>query len=117
MSQTVRRKAFGDAGGLRGLVAGQPDGVRTDGYVCAPALQGSREKIVFGFHPAEVDAQGLEQCWTEWHLAIAATFALLNANHHALAVDVVNFEPAQFRPPHGSGIQSHDQGAVKEVAN
>jgi len=31
--------------------------------------------------------------------------------------DVADFEPAQFRPPHGGGIQSHDQGAMKKVAS
>jgi len=38
-----------------------------------------------------------------------------NADHHALTVDVADFKPAQLSPPHGGGIQSHDQGAVKEV--
>src|SRR3979411_1782898 len=49
--------------------------------------------------------------------ASMVALALFNANHHALAVDVADFEPAQFRSPHGSGIQSHDQGAVKKVVS
>jgi hypothetical protein len=40
---------------------------------------------------------------------------LFNANHHALTVDVSDFELAEFRAPHGGGIERHDQGAVKEV--
>jgi hypothetical protein len=40
---------------------------------------------------------------------------LFNAYHHALTVDVADFELAEFRAPYGGGIQSHDQGAVKEV--
>src|SRR5882724_1017641 len=74
--------------------AGRRDGVRTDGHVGAPALHGSREEIGFWFHPAPVDAHGFEQGWTERHLAVSAALALLNANHHALAVDVADLELA-----------------------
>ena len=41
----------------------------------------------------------------------------LTVGEQAPAVDVVDLEPAQFRPPHGGGIQSHDQGAVIKVAS
>ena len=38
-----------------------------------------------------------------------------DTNHHALAVNVGDLETAQFRSPHGSGVQRHEQGAVEEI--
>jgi hypothetical protein len=60
MPQAVGRKAFGDAGPLSGLPAGQPNGIDTDGNVGAHSLDGTREKKGGGLHPAPVDAQGLQ---------------------------------------------------------
>src|SRR5260370_42233604 len=74
-----------------------------------------REQISFGLHPPPVDSQGLEQGWTERYLAISTAFALGNANHHALAVDVADFEPAEFRARHGGGIQVIVRGRWKRL--
>jgi hypothetical protein len=92
--KTVRRKAFGDTSGTSSLVTGKPDGVGTDRNVGTPAIYGSGKEIVFGFQPTPVNTQGFQQRRTEWHLAIAATLALVNANHHALAVDIGGFQLA-----------------------
>ena len=40
----------------------------------------------------------------------------MNADHHALTVDVTDLETAQFAPSHGGRIQGHEQGAVIEIA-
>jgi len=39
-----------------------------------------------------------------------------NANHHALTVDVADLQTTQFGPPHGGGVQGHEQDAVIEIA-
>src|SRR5215472_6060775 len=45
-----------------------------------------------------------------------STLALVNPNHHALTVDVLYLQTAEFGPAHGGGIQRHEQGAVIEIA-
>src|SRR5215472_19302491 len=62
------------------------------------------------------DSESLEQCRTERHFAIPATFALGNTDPHALAVDVTDLETAKFGASHRGGIQGHEQGAVIEIA-
>src|SRR5260370_10476452 len=49
---------------------------------------------VVGLHPAPVDAQSLQQLGAQRNLAVAAALALVNANHHALTVDVLYLQPA-----------------------
>ena len=65
--------------------------------------------------PAPVEAQGFQQFGTEWNIAIAAALPV-NADHHALTIEVTDLEMAKFGPSHGGGIQGHEQGAVIEVA-
>src|SRR5215831_18203647 len=114
--QTVWRQAFADAGLPGCLATSQPDDVGSDGYVSPPVVHGSGEEIGFRFHPTPIDAEGFEQCWTERHFAITATFALGNTNHHALTVNVTDLETAKFGSSHGGGIQGHEQGTVIQIA-
>ena len=81
-----------DARSLGSLAASQPHDVGRDGHVGADAFDGTGKEIDFGLHPAPVHAQGLQQLGTEWNIAIASTLALVNADHHALAVDIADLE-------------------------
>ena len=94
----------------------QPHDVGGDGDVGTAVVHGSGEEIGFRFHPPPIDSESLEQCRTERHFAIPATFALGNTDHHALAVDVTDLETAKFGASHRGGIQGHEQGAVIEIA-
>jgi len=38
----------------------------------------------------------LEQFWAEHHIPVFASFAALDVNHHALAIDVADFQVCQF---------------------
>ena len=62
------------------------------------------------------DALGLEQFGTQGDIAVAFALALVNANHHALTVDVLYLQRAEFFPAYGGGIQRHEERAVIEIA-
>src|SRR5215471_13194264 len=92
-----------DARCLGSLATGQPHDIGSDGHIGTPVVHGSGKEIGLGFHPAPVDSQGFEQFGTEWHFTVTATLALVNADHHALAINVGDLEPAQFGSSHSSG--------------
>src|SRR3989442_4408434 len=56
--------------------------------------------------------QHLEQLWREHHIPIPLAFALLDANHHALTVDIAGAEPDRFRDPESGGVARRQDGAV-----
>src|ERR1019366_414425 len=53
-----------------------------------------------------------QQLGTEQHIAISAPLAALYMNHHALAVDVADFQASQLRVPHASGVERHEKDAL-----
>src|SRR5215472_5420432 len=116
VAQRMWVDALVDACCFGSLATSQPHDVGSDGYVGTPVVHGSGEEIGFRFHPTPIDSEGLEQCLTERHFAITATFALGNTDHPALTVDVTDLETAKFGASHASGIQGHQQGAVIEIA-
>ena len=52
---------------------------------------------------------------TEGNLAIAAALALLDAEHHALAIDVANLELTRFAAPQAGAVQGEEQRTVIEI--
>src|SRR5215831_4672187 len=93
VAQTVGRQAFVDAGSQGCLTTSQPDHVGGDGDVGALATAG--KQISLGFSPAPVKAQGFQQFGTQGHVTVAAAFTV-NADHHALTIDVTDLETAKF---------------------
>src|SRR2546425_2532242 len=63
-----------------------------DRRVCPPAVARTREEIGLRPHPAVVLTQGGEERWTEGDLAIATALALLDQEHHPLAIDVADLQ-------------------------
>jgi pimeloyl-ACP methyl ester carboxylesterase len=57
--------------------------------------------------------QYLEQFWAEHHIPVFASFAALNVNHHALAIDVADFQVCQFSASYSGGVERHQQSAMK----
>src|ERR1700730_1711197 len=53
-----------------------------------------------------------EQLCTEHDIAISASLAALNVNHHALAVDVTDFQVRQLGVPRTRGVERHQQNAM-----
>ena len=58
-------------------------------------------------------AQFIEQMGAEHDIAILAAFAVLDMHHHARRVDVGEFEGRALGATHASGIEGHEDGAVK----
>src|SRR5215469_451527 len=92
-----------------------PDDIGRDRYVGTAVMHSSGEEVGLRFHPAPIDSKGFEQYRTQWYFTIMATLSLVNADHHALAVNVGDLESAQFGSAHGGGVESHEQGAVKQI--
>ena len=63
--------------------------------------------------PSPVRAEFLEQNGTEHHVAVCATFAVLDVNHHPSAVNVADLQTSQFCVPNSGRVESHEYGAVK----
>src|SRR5262245_17425822 len=105
MPERVRRDAFVDAGFLRGEAHGLPNYFRSDRSIGPPAMVRSGEEKGPRAHPAVVLAERREERRAERNLAVAATFALLDPEHHAPAIDVTDFELACFTAPQASAIE------------
>ena len=85
------------------------------GRIGAPAMERAGEEIGLRPHPAVVLTQRGEQRRTERDLAIATALALLDAQHHALAIDVADFQLAHFAPPQARAVERQQQRAVIEI--
>ena len=99
----------------RGEPHGLPDHFRRDGRIGAPAMVRPGKEIGLRSHPAVVLAQRGEQRRTERDLAIATALALLDAEHHALAVDVADFQLARFAAAQAGAVERQQQRAVIEI--
>ena len=113
--QRVRGDAFVDPRLPRGQAHGLPDHLRRDRRIGPPAVARPREEVGLRSHPAVVLTQGREECGTEGDLAIAAALALLDAEHHALAIDVADFELTRFAAPQAGAVQGEEQRAVIQI--
>jgi hypothetical protein len=88
VSQGMRRKMFGEAGGSGSMLTRQPHHIGGDGHVGPPTIYRTGEQKGLRLHPAPVDAQRLQQLGAQRNIPVAATLALVNTNHHGLAVDI-----------------------------
>src|SRR5262249_14626562 len=59
--------------------------------------------------------QLIEQLLAEGNLARLVAFAVRDAEHHSLLVDVLQTHAAQLGAAHTGGVQGHEDGAVAEV--
>ena len=76
---------------------------------------GGREKPVGGFAPAVVNTKSLTQCRRERDVTGNTAFAGTDVDHHALRVDVGDFELAQFVAAKAGGIEGGHDGPVFEI--
>ncbi len=105
MAQRMWTEVFGDARRSGSMLTRQPHHVGSDGHVGAYSFHRPRKQKGCGLHPAPVDAQGLQSSRAQRNVSVTAAFALANPNHHALAVDVLNLQLAQFGTSHARGIK------------
>jgi hypothetical protein len=115
VSQRVRRHAFVDPRLARGPVHRLPDHLRRDRGIGTPAVVRPRKEIGLRSHPPVVLTECGEERGTEGDLAVAAALALLDAEHHALAIDVADFELARFVAAQAGPVERQQQRAVIEI--
>src|SRR5215469_5929213 len=113
--QSMRMHWLGDPGATRSLAASMPDDLVGDGIVRAFGRQAGEHPTVAPRQGAVVSAQLLAQLGTERNFAGLAAFSMRDANDHALFVDVLGTELAEFGAAHAGVIQSHQDGAVAEI--
>ena len=114
--QRVRRDAFVDAGLPRGEAHGLPDHLRGDRAHRHASRGASRERDRSAAASTGSTARSAARSvGTEGNLAIAAALALLDAEHHALAIDVADFELARFAAAQAGAVERQQQRAVIEI--
>lgn len=115
VSQRMRRDALVDPRLPRGQAHRFPDHLRGDGGIGTPAVVRPRKEKGLRSHPSVVLTERGEKRGTQRNLAIAATFALLDAEHHALTIDVTDFQLARFAATQARPVERHQQCAVIEI--
>src|ERR1017187_9345509 len=80
---------------------------------CVPSV--ARKEPLLGLEPesAPVGAQLFEQLRAEHDIAVLASLALPDMDHHPLAVDVADLQVGRFRAACAGGIHRHQQDAMK----
>ena len=102
----------GTPGASSGIAAQGADGSVVERQVAA--LFGGEEPVG-GFPPAVVDPEPLAQSRGQRDVAGHVTFGLADVQQHALRIDVVHFEMAQFVGGQGGGIEGGEDGPVFQV--
>jgi len=113
--ECVRRDPFVDAGLSSGEAHRLPDHLRRDRRIGTPAVTRPRKEIGLRSHPPVVLPERGEERGTQGNLAIAAALALLDAQHHALTIDVTDSELAGFGATQAGAIERQEQRAVIEI--
>ena len=111
--QRVRMHVFLDACSLGGLLTSVPDHLGIDrGVTGMPAVAGKQPCTGLALEAAPMLTQLLEEFGTEHHIAVFASLAAPDVNHHTLAIDVAHFQVCQFCASYSGGIERHQQSAM-----
>src|SRR6202162_1510868 len=111
--QRVGMHVFLDARSLGSLLASVPDHLSVDRCITGmPAVAWKQPCAWLALYTAPVLTQYLEQFWAEHHIPVFASLAALDVNHHALAIDVADFQVCQFSASYSGGVKRHQQSAM-----
>src|SRR5689334_5214532 len=105
VAQRVGMNRLSDAGAQRGETAGMPYRLVAHGLAGKPLLIAGEEPgagLVRKRTPP--DAQLRQQRLAEWNIAILASLALPDVDHHAGGVDVLNLQAADFGAANPGGV-------------
>ena len=87
-----------EAGAFSSDLAGRPEDLGGDWITCRmPAVAGKEPLLRLAPETAPVSAQCFEQLRAEHDVAVLATLALPDMNHHPLAVDVADLQMGRVR--------------------
>src|ERR1700675_238202 len=96
---------FLDARALDSFLARVPRCFRIDGLITVvPTVAWKQPFAGLSRQAAPVLAQFLQQFWAEHHIAICASLAALDVNHHALAIVVPDFQMVHSGVPTPAGV-------------
>ena len=105
VAQRMGMNRLSDAGAQRGETAGMPYRLVAHGLAGKPVLIAGEEPgagLVMERTPP--GAQLHQQRLAEWDIAIFASLALPDVDHHAGGVDVLNLQAADFGAAHSGGV-------------
>src|SRR5262245_66309268 len=80
--------------------------------VIVPAPAGKEPGTRFVLQAAPVLAERFEEFGTEHDIAVLATLAAENVDHHAVGVDVGDLEAGQTRSPQAGRLKWHPNGTL-----
>jgi hypothetical protein len=90
-----------------------PNRFRIDGLISAvPAIAWKQLGNRSLAQTVTMGTEFFEQLRAEHDIAILASLATLDANHHPLAVDIAGFQVCQFRATCSGGLEGHQQSAM-----
>src|SRR5208337_5653449 len=113
VAQRVRVHRLLESGPSSSSFTGMVDRLGSDGPITGvPMLARKQPYAGLSSQPVPVLPQLVEQLGAEQHIAISASFAALDVNHHALAVHVADLQVCQLRIPNTGGVERHQDGAV-----
>src|SRR5713101_4571738 len=113
VTQRVGMDLFLDARALNRFLARVPGCFRIDGLITVvPTVAWKQPFAGLSRQAAPVLAQFFQKFWAEHHIAISASLAALNVNHHPLAVDVADFQVGQLGVPHSGSVERQQQNAM-----
>ena len=118
VAQRVRMHTVRETGPPGGSFEGMVDYLGSDGAITGTTMI-AREQLYARLspQPVPVSSKFFEQLWAEQHIAVLAAFTALDVNHHALTVDIADFQAREFGTPESGGVEGHQQSAMQGRAS
>src|SRR5258708_1896620 len=117
VTKCVRMNIFLEASSLGGFLASVPDHLGVNRRITGmPAVAWKQPGAGLARYSAPVLTQRFKQFWAEHHIPVFASFAALDVNLHALAIDVTDFQVGQFRASYSGGVERYQQSAMEGSA-
>src|SRR6266567_6335431 len=112
--QRMRMNFLADTRPPGGLFAGVPCGLGADVTITGMRAPAGKQPVCgFASQSAPVLSQGFQQLRAEHDVSILAAFPTLDVDDHSPAVNIDDLQSSQLRAPHSSGIERHQQNAMK----
>src|SRR3984893_4860548 len=114
VAQRVRVYGFRESGPSSGSFTGLVDHLGSDGLIAGmTTLARKQPHARFSSQPLPVLPEFVEQLCAEQHIAVFAAFTALDVDHHALTIDVADFQACEFGTTESGGIERHQQSAMQ----
>src|SRR5271169_3358840 len=96
------------AGALSGVLTGSPEDLGGDGITCGmPSVAGKQPLGRLAFEPAPVSAQRFQKLRAQHDVAVQASLASPDMDHHALTVNIADLQMCGFCATCPGGIKRH----------